>query len=191
MQKKVNAVLGLAIIAALLVHIIYEIYAYMTFYYNPVLTKVIAFTVLGLGVLHIMLSVFILFISHDKGKGLRYPALNLRTLLQRISAASIAIVLILHMNTFKILSGTANSNRVLFFAVLVIQVLFYLTVLFHIAVSAGNAFITLGLITSDKARKRIDIIVWIICAILFAAASFVVIRTQIGMFLTAGPGGTV
>ena len=189
MQKKVNAVLGLAITAALLVHIIYEIYAYLTFYYNPVLTKILAFTTLGLGALHILLSAFIVFISHDKGKGIRYPALNIRTLLQRISAVAIAVMLILHMNTFAALSATAGTSRALFVTVLIVQVLFYLTVFVHIAVSASNAFITLGIISSGKARKTLDIIIWILCAILFAAASFVVVKTQVAMFLT--PGGAV
>ena len=189
MQKKVNAVLGLAITAALLIHIIYEIYAYLTFYYNPVLTKILAFTTLGLGALHILLSAFIVFISHDKGKGIRYPALNIRTLLQRISAVAIAVMLILHMNTFVALSATAGTSRALFVTVLIVQVLFYLTVFVHIAVSASNAFITLGIISSGKARKTLDIIIWILCVILFAAASFVVVKTQVAMFLT--PGGAV
>lgn len=189
MQKKVNAVLGLAITTALLVHIIYEIYAYLTFYYNPVLTKILAFTTLGLGTLHILLSAFIVFISHDKGKGIRYPSLNIRTLLQRISAVAIAVMLILHMNTFAALSATAGTSRALFVTVLIVQVLFYLTVFVHIAVSASNAFITLGIISSGKARKTLDIIIWILCVILFAAASFVVVKTQVAMFLT--PGGAV
>lgn len=186
MVKKINAVLGLAIIALLLVHISYEIYAYLTFYYNPVLTKVIAYAVLVTGCLHILLSCFSVFVLHDKGNGLRYPSLNVRTILQRISAVVMAVFLILHLNTFALLKGTSQTNRILFFAVLVMQLLFYAVTLLHTGVSVSNAFITLGLLGTEKGRKRLDVIVWVLCVILFAAAAFVVTNTQIAMFLKAG-----
>ncbi len=186
MVKKINAVLGLAIIALLLVHISYEIYAYLTFYYNPVLTKVIAYAVLVSGCLHILLSCFSVFVLHDKGNGLKYPALNVRTIIQRISAIVMAVLIILHLNTFAALKSSSQTNRVLFFAVLVLQLLFYAVTLLHIGVSVSNAFITLGLIGSEKGRKRLDVFVWILCVMLFVAAAFVVTNTQIAMFLKSG-----
>ena len=189
MAKKINAVLGLAIIVFLLVHISYEIYAYLTFYYNPVLTKIIAYAVLVTGCLHILLSCINVFVLHDKGNGLKYPALNVRTIIQRVSAVAVAVLLILHMNTFALLKNTSQTNRVLFFAVLALQLLFYAVSLLHTGVSVSNAFITLGLIGSSKGRKRLDVFIWILCVILFAAAAYVVTNTQISMFLKAGTGG--
>ena len=183
MIKKSNAVLGLAIIAIFLIHIIYEIYAYLTFYYNPVLTKVIAYTALGTAGLHALLSIFIVFFMHDKGNGMRYPALNVRTLLQRISAFAIVPLMIVHMNTFSLLGMTSEAARPLFYVVLAVQAVFYADVLLHVALSTGNALITLGIITSSKTRKVFDITVWIICAVLFAAAMVIITRTQLAMFL--------
>ena len=184
MAKKINAVLGLAIIAAFLTHIIYEIYAYLTFYYNPVVTKVIAYTVAGLVAMHVIVTIIMIRSGHDRGKGLRYPGLNIRTIIQRASGVLMILILHLHIKNFDILSGTAGTPW--FTVMQAVQVLFYGTVMLHIAASAGNALITLGVITSEKARRRSDIAVWIACAVLFIAASYVIIRTQTAMFSGGG-----
>ena len=182
MGKKLNAVLSLGIIASVLTHIVYEIIAYLTFYYNPALTKIIAFTTLGLAGLHALCSAGLLFFAHDRGNGMRYPKLNARTLIQRVSAAAMVLMIVPHINNFKILSSLAGSNRVLFYVVLFSQLLFYAAVLIHVAVSVSRAFISLGLVSTGKAVRAIDVTVWILCAVLFAAASVAVLRTQISMF---------
>lgn len=182
MGKKVNAVLGLGIIASVLIHIGYEIYSYLTFYYNPVLTKIIAYVTLGFIGLHVLCSIGIVFFAHDKGNGLKYPKLNVRTIIQRVSAVLMVIMIIPHINNFKILSSLAETNRVLFMIVLFSQMLFYAAVLLHVAVSVSNAFISLGLIQTEKNRRTVDMVVWILCAVVFAAASFVILRTQLVMF---------
>ena len=182
MVKKCNAVLGLAIIAVFLIHIIYEIYAYLTFYYNPVLTKAIAHTALGTAALHVLISIFIIFFMHDRGNGMKYPALNVRTLLQRISAFAIVPLMIVHMNTFSLLGMTSEAAGPLFLTVLAVQALFYADVLLHIGLSTGNALITLGIITTGKVRKTTDITVWTLCVILFIAAVVIITRTQLAMF---------
>ena len=66
------------------------------------------------------------------------------------------------------------------------QVLFYASALLHVALSAGNALITLGAISTVRSRKTVDVIVWIICAVLFTTVSFTVLRTELIMF---GGGG--
>ena len=81
----------------------------------------------------------------------------------------------------------AKTNMPAFVLVLAVQIIFYASVLLHVAISAGNALITLGLVTSGKTRKKIDIVVWIICAVLYAAASVIIVKTQVAMFL--GQGG--
>ena len=96
------------------------------------------------------------------------------------------LMLILHLNTFKLLSYSAGSNDLLFAAVIILQVLFFGVTLLHTAVSAGNALITLGMISTDKARRNFDITVWIICAVIFAVLTVSVIRTELIMF---GGGG--
>ncbi len=182
MGKKVNAVLGLGIIASVLIHIGYEIFAYLTFYYNPVLTKIIAYITLGLVGLHVLCSIGIVFFAHDKGNGMKYPKLNARTMIQRVSAVAMVVMILPHINNFKILSSLAGTNRPLFHVVLLSQLLFYAAVLLHVAVSVRNAFISLGLIQTEKAGKAVDIVVWVICAAVFIAASIVILRTQLSMF---------
>ena len=191
MSKKINAVLGLILVTAFLIHIIYEIFAYLTFYYNPVFTRAIADSAMSIAILHILFSGFILFISHDKGMGMRYFKLNIRTLLQRISAIAIAVIIVLHVNTFSILKESSAKNMFLFAAVIILQVLFYAVVLFHISVSLSNALITLGILSSDRSRKRLDVIVSAVCILLFIAASVIVVRTQLIMFSPSFAGGTV
>ena len=186
MVKKVNAVCGLVIIASVLLHIICVVYCYLTFSYKPLLTNVTAYTVLALTGLHILLSGIIVFFMHDRGRGMIYPCLNVRTLIQRITAVLMILMLILHLNTFKLLSYSAGSNDLLFAAVIILQVLFFGVTLLHTAVSAGNALITLGMISTDKARRNFDITVWIICAVFFAVLTVSVIRTELIMF---GGGG--
>ena len=69
------------------------------------------------------------------------------------------------------------------------QPLFYGTVLSHIAVSVTRALITLGWLSSPERQKRIDRVVYILCAAAFAAATVIVIKSELSMFL---PGsGTV
>ena len=94
---------------------------------------------------------------------------------------------ILHINTFSLLQSTAAAGQWIWFALLMVsQPLYYATVLTHVAVSLTRGFITLGWLTSDRKRKRMDLVVYILCAAAFAAATFVVLRTELLMFL---PGG--
>ncbi|SCW48522.1 hypothetical protein SAMN02910456_01341 [Ruminococcaceae bacterium YRB3002] len=189
MGKKVNAVLGLAIIAAFLVHILYEIISFLTFYYNPSVTKTIANIVAPMTIAHIIISAVIVFIAHDKGNGLRYPKLNVRTIIQRISAVIMVLLLPVHFQTFGMLQRSAEDGRAGFIALIALQILFYGIVLTHVAVSTGNAFITLGLIDTEQKRRRLDVAIWIICAVLFVAASVVIVRTELIMFSPAATGG--
>ena len=191
MSKKINAVLGLVLTTVFLIHIIYEIFAFLTFYYNPATTKAIAYSTMCIAILHILFSAFIIFISHDKGMGMKYLRLNIRTLLQRISAIAIAVIMVLHINTFSILKESSAKNMFLFAAVIILQVLFYAVVLFHISVSLSNALITLGILSSDRFRKRLDVIVSTVCILLFIAASVIVVRTQLIMFSPSFSGGAV
>ena len=106
MVKKVNAVCGLAVSVSVLIHIVYVIYAYLTFYYNPLVTRIIADTTLLFAGIHIIFSAVTVFFLHDRGNGMLYPRLNIRTLIQRVSAVLMILMLILHINTFKLLSSS-------------------------------------------------------------------------------------
>lgn len=179
--KKANAVVALLMIAALLVHVVYEVWAYLTFYYNPLVTKLIAYSFVALVVVHILLSVSIVFGQHD-GKDLRsYPKKNLRTVIQRVSAVMILLLLPWHIKTGDWIV-THTGGAALFHILLILQVLFWVMVFLHIATSFSRALVTLGWLESRKTQRAIDGVVGVICLAGLGFAAVVVIQTQFILF---------
>ena len=96
-------------------------------------------------------------------------------------------LLILHINTFGLLQSSAEAGQWLWFALLMLsQPLFYGVVQTHIAVSVTRGLITLGWLSSTEKQKVIDRVVYVLCALVFAVSTFVVIRTELAMFLSGG-----
>lgn len=185
--KKINAALGLLSIVAMLLHIGYTVFAYLAFYYNPTLKLLTAIPFMVLACLHAVCGMLAVFIQADGTRLDLYPKQNLRTILQRASAAMILPLLILHINTYGLLKSSSDAGHWLWFALLMLgQPLFYGVALTHVAVSVTRGLITLGLLTSIDRQKRIDRVVYILCALAFAVSTFVVMRTELAMFL---PGG--
>ena len=172
MGKKINAWLGLGSAAVLAAHVCYQVIAYLTFSYNELVTKILGHALSCLVVLHVLCSVSILVFSHDKGNGIKYGALNVRTILQRVSAVLMLVLIGIHINNFKHLAEALVP-------LLIVQILFFACVFIHIGVSVTNALITKGVIDSARVRKRVDTAVFIICIILFIAASVIITRTDI------------
>ena len=180
--KKINTGFSLLAILLLVVHAIYELIAYIVFIYNPGLTLIFALSATVAMVIHGILAAVCHFGFHDSKK-IQYKKLNIRTLIQRITAVSTAVLLPLHAFTFPLLGkmkGTWIIN-----VLLLAGVVFYISVFTHIAVSFSNALITFGLLGDMKKRKVIDIIVWIMCALLCAAVSVVITMTEYAMFMSA------
>lgn len=185
--KKLNAALGLLSIAAMLLHIGYTVFAYLTFYYDPMLTILTAVPFMVLVCMHAICGMLSVFLQADGTRADMYPKQNMRTILQRVSAALIFPLLILHINTFGLLKSTVESGHwAAFFLLMISQPLFYGVVLTHVAVSVSRGFITLGWLTSPKVQNKIDRAVYLICGAAFIIATFVVLRTEVAMFLTAG-----
>ena len=185
--KKINAALGLLSIAAMLLHIGYTVFAYLAFYYNPTLKLLTAIPFMALACLHAVCGMLTLFLQSDGTRLELYPKQNARTILQRVSAALMLPLLILHINTYGLLASTAEAGRWLWFALLMLsQPLFYGVALTHVAVSVTRGLITLGLLSSSDRQKRIDRVIYVLGALAFAVATFVVLRTELAMFL---PGG--
>ena len=185
--KKINAAVGLLSIVAMLLHIGYTVFAYLAFYYNPTLKLLTAIPFMVLVCLHAVCGMLTVFIQADGTRLDLYPKQNLRTILQRASAALILPLLILHINTYGLLASTAEAGQWLWFALLLLsQPLFYGVVLTHVAVSVTRGLITLGLLTSIDRQKRIDTIIYILCAVAFVVSTFVVLRTELAMFLSGG-----
>ncbi len=185
--KKFNAGVSLLTTIALVIHMGYSVFAYLTFYYDPVLKLATAIPFMLLACLHAVCAMAAVFLLSDGTRLDLYPKQNLRTILQRVSAALILPLLILHINTFDLLRKTSEGGMWLFFALLILtQPLFYGTVLTHIAVSLTRALISLGWLSDRETQKRLDRIIYIVCALAFAAAVFAVIKTELAMFVSAG-----
>ena len=185
--KKTNAALGLLSIAAMLLHIGYTVFAYLAFYYNPTLKLLTAIPFMVLACLHAVCGMLTLFLQSDGTRLELYPKQNARTILQRASAALMLPLLILHINTFGLLQSSAEAGQWIWFALLMLsQPLFYGTVLTHIAVSVTRGLITLGWLSSTEKQKVIDRVVYILCALAFVVSTFVVVRTELAMFLYGG-----
>ena len=185
--KKINAALGLLSIAAMLVHIGYTVFAYLAFYYNPTLKLLTAVPFMVLACLHAICGMLTVFLQSDGTRLDLYPRQNVRTILQRVSAALMLPLLILHINTFGLLQSSAGAGQWIWFALLMLsQPLFYGTALTHIAVSVTRGLITLGWLSSTEKQKVIDRVVYILCALAFVVSTFVVVRTELAMFLSGG-----
>ena len=185
--KKINAALGLLSIAAMLLHIGYTVFAYLAFYYNPTLKLLTAIPFMVLACLHAVCGMLTLFLQSDGTRLELYPKQNARTILQRVSAALMLPLLILHINTFGLLQSSAEAGQWIWFALLMLsQPLFYGVVQTHIAVSVTRGLITLGWLSSTEKQKVIDRVVCILCALAFVVSTFVVVRTELAMFLYGG-----
>jgi succinate dehydrogenase hydrophobic anchor subunit len=128
-----------------------------------------------------------LFLQSDGMRLELYPKQNARTILQRVSAALMLPLLILHINTFGLLQSSAEAGQWIWFALLMLsQPLFYGVVQTHIAVSVTRGLITLGWLSSTEKQKVIDRVFYILCALAFVVSTFVVVRTELAMFLYGG-----
>ena len=174
-MKKANAGLALLTCLVLFTHVIYQVVSYIMFFYNPVISKVLGFSVMGLFVCHAVISIIIVIHNHD-AKDVKYMALNVRTLLQRIFAFVMCALLPTHIFAGKVLSK--NAGTIFYNLEELAQVLFFWAMFSHIALSLTNAFVTFGWLTDIKKKKTMDVVFFIVCMLLFVATSFVVVLTQ-------------
>lgn len=185
--KKTNAVIALISVFLLFFHICCCIFSYSTGIYKPALVRGTAYILAGFMLLHGVLAMCSLKRGSDGSSIRLYRKLNIMTVIQRVTAALIIPMLVLHVNTFHLLEKTSQSGqRVLFILVLIFQPLFYAVMLMHTAPSVSRALITLGILTSPSRRRIIDRISYAAAAVLFAAASIVIIRMELIMFAAGG-----
>ena len=181
--KKINAMLALLALALMILHIGYSCFAYLTFYYNPFLTKLFAIPFMVLACLHAVCGMAVVFFQADGTRADLYPKQNLRTILQRGTAALIFPLLFLHINTFDMLKSSGEGGHlIVFWLVILGELLFFAVVLTHIAVSVTRALITMGWLGSEKIRNCLDLTIYIICGAVFVVLLFSVVRGQVVMF---------
>lgn len=185
--RKISAALGLFSIAAIMIHIGYTVFAYLTFYYNPTLKVLTAVPFMVAACLHAVCGMVAVFLQSDGTRLDLYPKQNVRTVVQRVTAALIFPLLILHINTYSMLRASAEAGQWFYFALLMLsQPVFYAVTLAHIATSLTRGMITLGWLSDREKQKKIDRAVYIICAVLFAVALWAVVKGQLAMFLNTG-----
>ena len=184
--KKLNAVLSLLCVALLLVHAVYQTVSYIVFYYNPYLSKLFGTLLAAVIVLHGLISCASVFFVHD-AKTIVYKRLNLRTFLQRLSAAVMVVLLVPHVFSFPLLQKTAGT--MLFFLLEGVQVLFFASLFLHVALSFSNAFVSLGLLSDMKKKRRIDAVAAVVCAVLFVLMSVTITIVHLKLFCGEGKAG--
>lgn len=180
--KRINAVLGLITTACLFAHAGYSAFCYITFYYNPVMKYVFAVPVAVFASLHAVCGMLSVFMLPEGTRMDLYADLNRDTLIQRVSAALIFPLLIIHLYTFRLVQMSSSGEMWAFWLILLLQAAFYAAVFIHVSVSVSRAFITLGVLSSIEKQKRIDRVMKTVCAVCFIICIISVCRGQIIMF---------
>ena len=182
--KKINAVLGLLSILFLLLHMGYSAFAYLTFYYNPTLKLLTAIPFIVLVCLHAICGMLTLSLQEDGGRMDLYPRQNKQTVLQRISAALIFPLLILHLNMFSLMRASAERGQTALIILLIAaELLFFAVVIIHVVLSFSKGLITLGILSSRQGQLTLDRVFYVIGALAFLIAAYAVVRGQVLMFL--------
>ena len=177
--KKTNAYLSIIIMILLVVHTAYESISFCLMYYNPLLSKITGYLTAGTVSAHAVISVICLFVLNDN-KSIKYIKLNLRTVIQRICAIIMVVLLPVHIFAFDLLGISIGGYG--YIMTEAAQVLFYAAVFTHIAVSFEKSMITLGKLEKEATRKRLNMSVAVLCLFLFIVTGMITITTHFKMF---------
>ena len=185
--KKCNAYVSLLAFLGMLIHIGYNDFCYLTFYYNPVLKTATAAPFMICACIHAVLGMMIVFLQGDGTQLTMYPKKNVRTIIQRVTAAFIFPMLIIHLKTFDLMKEAVGQGKLVgWWMLALVEVLFFGTLISHVAVSVSKALITLGWLSSRERQKTIDCVLYVFSAILFVVSVVAVVRGQFLMFLATG-----
>lgn len=181
--KKLNAVCSWILIALLLVHIFTTlVYLAMGIFSLKVMMTVPRVLAM-VCILHVCLSLWIVFFMHDGSKFDRYGKLNQRTFMQRLSGLMILALVHPHVKIFASFiydhSALAPARKLMVF---VVEMLFFFAIYVHLECSFSRSLITMGLIRSEKAEHAVDI-----AARTFSAVFFVLTFVILARFLITWP----
>jgi hypothetical protein len=134
--------------------------------------------------MHAFCGMAAVFLQSDGTRLDLYPRQNLKTVIQRMTAALILPLLFLHIRTYDLLRSSAEGGQWVVFALLMLsQPLFYADVLAHASLSLSRCLISLGWLSSREGQKRLDRIAVGVGVMLFAVTVFAVVKGQLTMFL--------
>lgn len=168
--KKINAAAAFLVILSLCGHAGTMCVSLWTGWYNFLIAKTCAYITVFLLAFHVLFVLILFFFVHD-GANLKYKKENKATILQRASAIVMLVLLYVHTISY---SGAATGEiltlgQTVFYCLT--ELLFFASVMTHVAVSFSKGLITLGLVSSAETIHKIDIAAYIICAVAMAAAT--------------------
>ena len=115
--KKINAILSLLTVLLLLAHIGIILYTYVTFDYRAGQIKLFGGLLVAAMCLHAILGMCAVFLQGDGTRLDLYPRQNRRTVFQRLSAALIFPLLLLHLRYFDLLKAVAYPLKIPLFRI--------------------------------------------------------------------------
>lgn len=175
-MKKINSVLTIITTLILIDHLGAMSMFLLTGSMNPMVTKIVAHALCGVVTLHAILSIIsVFFMNSGTGIG-KYKSQNKNTIIQRATSIVIAIMVHPHLKAFGFIIAKQPLPVPAKVGLIVTQIIFFGAILLHLAVSFSKALITLGLIRNEKAEKRVNLIMNIICAALtiFSSAALII-----------------
>ncbi len=172
--KKINAVLGLLLSAVCLTHVVAEVCNGLNHGSLASINQIIARICGTIAIFHVLISCFMIFISHEGKKMNQYPRENMSTLLQRLSGLLMIFFLFFHIGLLQALADHQGQDLLFFILRTSAAILCYGTVFLHIALSFSRALITLGVLTSRDTKRRLDRILWVILGLGFITASILI-----------------
>lgn len=182
-SKKLNAVCTWILMPALLVHIVTTLAFLLTGWFDMKLFVIVPRIVGVVCIMHVCISMYIVFFKHDGANIGGYGKLNQRTIVQR--ASGIMILLLVHPHV-KLFSSFLYENLPLptprKIVIFIVEMLFFGAIYTHLECSFSRSLITMGLIRSEKTEHTIDM-----CARTFAAVGFVVTFFALARFLISWP----
>lgn len=175
--KKTNAVISWILIILLLVHIASTQLYMIAGIFNMQLMMQLPKALGMICVVHICISLGIVFFMHDGSDFTKYGKLNRKTLLQRLSGIMIILLIHAHINLFasfiyENLPISAGKKIVVF----IVEMIFFGAIFLHLDSSFTKSFITMGMIRSEKTERGIDIAARIFCVFGFAFTFVVLAR---------------
>ena len=177
MIKKVNTILSLLTFTLLVIHVGYLTVSYLLFFYNPIATAVTGLSLEAAFILHAILSAISVFGAHDS-RTIAYKKMNIATVLQRITAVMMIVLLPVHISFSNLLNGEGTPRQA-FYIFIAVQLLFYGSIFTHVAVSFSKALISLGWLQDDDKRRKIDRTAAVICAVLFVIVGAILSIVQL------------
>lgn len=165
--KKINSVLSIFTIVVIVMHIAFSCRTLLTGWYSKEISYVLPMLLYVTVGVHAMLSMYIVFLVHDESSVTKYKKQNISTVIQRLSAILMLVMLHPHISIFSQFKPGATFEPSMAIPTILVESVFYIAVLSHIALSIPKCVVSLGLLHSEESLKIVKIISNIVCTIIF------------------------